>query len=115
MVSIRKIIIGKIRAIERSPLALSSTVPPALDRITRRQFLLQFGERRRQLCVDRFRLDAGDNVRLHGNRRQKTTTPDRRLFELVLDARHLNQRDRLPIPMRPAASQRLQRLALLVG
>jgi len=29
MVSIRKIIIGKISAIERSPLALSSTVPPA--------------------------------------------------------------------------------------
>jgi hypothetical protein len=29
MVSIRKIIIGMIRAIERRPLALSSTVPPA--------------------------------------------------------------------------------------
>ena len=29
IVSIRKIIIGKMTAIERKPLALSSTVPPA--------------------------------------------------------------------------------------
>jgi hypothetical protein len=66
--------------------------------------------------IDRLRLDTGNDIGLDRDGRQQIATPDRRLFELVLDARHLAQRDRLAIVQCDLqVSQRLQRLALLVG
>jgi len=97
MVSIRKIIIGKMTAIERSPLALSSTVPAGLDRVTGGQFLLQLGECGRQLRIDRFRFDAGKDIRLDRDRGQEVAPPDYRLLQPIFDGGDLAQRDRLPV------------------
>ena len=98
MVSIKKIIIGKIKAIEHRPLALS--LDAGFDRIAGRQFPLQFGERRGQLRIDRRRLDTRNDIGLNGDRRQQVAPPNRRLLELVLDRRDLAQWDRLPVIQR---------------
>src|SRR6516165_7965242 len=82
------------------PLGALLDCAAGFNRVALRQFFRQLGDRRRQLPIDCLGLDARDDIRLDGDRRQQIAPPDHRWLQLVLDACNLAQRDRLSVVQR---------------